>query len=79
MHAPAGSLPVPTPSPSPASLLPVSTPVPPTQDSDGGRILSFLPNALTSLPLPVLIGVIPAGVALLLIIIIFLISTIVIM
>lgn len=79
MHAPAGSLPVPTPIPSPASLLPVSTPVPPTQDSGGGRILSFLPNTLTSLPLPVLIGVIPAGVALLLIIIIFLISTIVIM
>ena len=67
-----------TPTPPSASLLPVSTPYPPTQDSGGG-ILSFLPNALTSLPLPMLIGVIAAGVILLFIIIIFLISTTVIM
>lgn len=67
-----------TPTPPSASLLPLSTPFPPTQDSGGG-ILSFLPNALTSLPLPMLIGVIAAGVILLLIIIIFLISTTVIM
>ena len=67
-----------TPTPPSASLLPVSTPFPPTQDSGGG-ILSFLPNALTSLPLPMLIGVVAAGVTLLFIIIIFLISTTVIM
>lgn len=61
---------------------PMATPSSPTLDNSGGGssgILSFLPDTITSLSLPVLVGAAIVGTTLLLIIIIFLISSVVVL